>query len=414
LYERVGTAWTDRSDAVYTGTSWQFAQFDNYVFATNYSDDLRYKTIGAAADFAAVTGAPNARQIGVINRFVMLGDLDQGSGAVPHLVQWCEIDDPTSWPTPGTSAALAAQAGEQYLQAEAGAVTAIAGGQFWGLVFQKRAITRFTYVAGQLVFQVDNFERSRGCWAPRSHIQFGNLSYFWSHDGIYGTDGQSVLPIGEGKVNRWLLDRLNQSALDNVSSGVDWDNKCIYWLFPTLSTAPDTILIYSISRNRFAWASQASQLIFQGFSEGVTLDDLDDLYASLDDIGLSLDSAAWQGGIPRIMGFSEDELGVFSGASLTAVFETGEQDSNPMGRMFIRGVRPLLTGNPSAVTVALSTRDTQDNAGRVFGTASSRTTRTGVCDFRTQGRFISARLTVAGGFDRVIALEFDAEPGDQV
>jgi len=108
------------------------------------------------------------------------------------------------------------------------------------------------------------------------------------------------------------------------------------------------------------------------------------------------------------------QLGVFNGSSSTAVFETGEQDQNPFGRIFVRGVRPLLTGNPSSVTVALSTRDTQDNASRTFGADVSRTTRSGVCDFRTQGRFISARLTVAGGFDRVMGLGFDAEIGDQI
>jgi hypothetical protein len=37
-----------------------------------------------------------------------------------------------------------------------------------------------------------------------------------------------------------------------------------------------------------------------------------------------------------------------------------------------------------------------------------------VCDFRQQGRFISARMVVTGGFDRVMGLGFDAEIGDQV
>ncbi len=75
-----------------------------------------------------MSAAPNARQIGVINRFLMLGDLDQGSGAVPYAVQWSSINEPTDWPTPGTSTARARQASEQFLQAEQGAVTAIAGG----------------------------------------------------------------------------------------------------------------------------------------------------------------------------------------------------------------------------------------------------------------------------------------------
>ena len=229
LFELVGSTWTDRSGATtFNATYWRFAQFDNYVFATDYTDDLVQKTIGAAANFAAVSGAPNARQIGVINRFLVLGDLDQGSGAVPYKVQWSAIDDPTNWPTPGSATALSVESGEETLQSEHGAVTAIAGGQFWGLIFQKRAITRFTYVGGRVVFQIDNFERSRGCWCPRSHVQVGNISYFFAHDGVYATDGQAVIPIGEGRVNRWLLNRLNQDGIDNVTAGVDWANKCIF------------------------------------------------------------------------------------------------------------------------------------------------------------------------------------------
>jgi hypothetical protein len=413
LYERVGSAWTARSAVTLGATSyWRFAQFDDQVFATDYNDDVRYKTIGAAANFATLT-APNARQIGVINRFLVLGDIDQGAGAVPYGTQWSSIDDPLDFPTPGTSTALANQAGQQYLQAEHGAVTAIAGGQFWGLVFQKRAITRYTYVGSSTVFQIDNFERSRGCWCPQSHIQIGNISYFFAHDGVYATDGQQVKALGDGKVDRWLTNRLNQGGLDLVTAGVDWANKCIYWLFPTISDAPDTILIYSLVRNRFAYAEQEAELIFSSFSEGTDIDSLGT--QSLDDIGLSLDSPVWQGGVPTIMGFGTSlQLGVFTGSSLDATFETGEQDQNPFGRVFIRGVRPLLTGNPATVTVALATRDSQDNASRSFGTAVSRTSRTGVCDFRTQGKFISARLDVTGGFDRVVGLGFDAELGDQV
>jgi hypothetical protein len=413
LYERVGTAWTARSAVTLNAASyWRFAQFDDLVFATDYSDDVRYRTIGSASNFATLGAAPNARQIGVINRFLVLGDLDQGAGAVPHATQWSSIDDPLDFPTPGSATALANQAGQQILQAEHGAVSAIAGGQFWGLVFQKRAITRYTYVGGSTVFQIDNYERSRGCWCPQSHIQVGNLSFFFAHDGVYATDGQAVKPLGDGKVDRWLTNRLNQGGLEFVTAGVDWANKCIYWIFPTISTAPDTILIYNLVRNRFAYAEQAAELLFPSFSEGTDLDSLGT--QSLDSIGLSLDSPVWQGGIPTIMGFSTSrQLGVFTGSSLDATFEIGEQDQNPFGRVFIRGARPLVTGSPTAVTVALATRDSQDNASRSFGSAVSRTTRTSVCDFRVQGRFVSARVQIAGGFDRAIGLGFDAELGDQ-
>lgn len=414
LYERLAGAWTARSASTLTAADyWRFAQFDNRVFATDYSDDIRYKTIGAAANFATLTAAPNARQIGVINRFLVVGDIDQGAGAVPYATQWSSIDNPLDWPTPGTSTARANQAGQQYLQAEHGAVTAIAGGQFWGLVFQKRAITRYTYVGGDVVFQIDNYERSRGCWCPQSHVQVGNVSYFFAHDGVYATDGQSVQPLGNSKVDRWLTNRLNQGGLDSVTAGVDWANKCIYWLLPTIGDTPDTILIYSLARNRFAWAEETAQLLFSSFSEATDVDSLGT--TSVDSISLSVDSPIWQGGVPTIMGISTGkQLGVFSGDSKDATFETGESDQHPFGRIFIRGARPLVTGNPTTVTVAISTRDTQDNAARSFTADTARTSRTGVCDFRSQGRFVSARTSVIGGFDRAMGLGIDAEEGDGI
>lgn len=415
LYERVGTSWTSRSAAPTAANSyWRFAQYDSRVFATDAVDRIQYKTIGAAANFTALAAAPFARQIGVINRFLMVGDIDQGAGQIPYLVQWSSINDPLTWPTPGSAAALAAQAGQQTLQAEAGAVTTIAGGQFWGLIFQRRAITRFTYVGGSTVFQIDNFERSRGCWAPQSHVQVGNVSYFLAHDGFYVTDGQQVKPIGGGKVDRWVSERLNQGLIERVTAGIDWANKCIYWSFPTVDSTPDTILIYSITGDRFSWAEQDAQLVFPSFSEAVTLEGLDALYATLEDIGVSLDSSVWQGGVPTIMGFSSSKLATFTGASPGAIFETAERDENPFGRIFVRGVRPLVTGSPTLITVALAMRDMQDNTSRVFGTDTQRTSRTGVCDFRTQGRFLSTRLTVSGGFDQAIGLGFDVEQGDQV
>lgn len=418
IYEEVGGAWTARAAATYgapTNGYWSFAQFENEVFATDYNDRPQYKTIGAAANFATLTGAPFARQIGVINRFLMLGDIADAT-TTPYRVQWSSIDQPADWPIPGTSTARARQAGEQYLDSSFGAVTGIANGQFYGLVFQERAITRFTYVGGDIVFQVDTFERSRGLWAPRSLVQVGNASYFLAVDGFYASDGQSVTPIGDGKVDKWFLADFDQSYLERMTRGIDWANKCIYWSFPTPSGGgtPDKVIVYNFAKNRWSWAESSAQLIFPSYSTGYTLDQLDSLYTSIDDMTISLDSTDWQGGTPTIMGLHGSQLGTFAGASLESTFETGETQPNPFGRIFVRGVQPLATGSPTTVTVALAVRDNQDNASRTFGTPVSRTSRTGVCDFRTQGRFLSARVTIAGGYDRAIGIGLDVEQGDQV
>lgn len=424
LYEKVGTSWTDRTPAPYTSGAldyWRFSQFDNYVVATNKADVPQRKVIGAAANFAnlASTGtAPRARQVGVIGRFLMLGDIDDGT-AYPYAVQWSAIDDITNWQTPNTAAARAVQSGRQLLKSGSGAVTGIGDGQFFGLIFQKRAITRATYVGGDAVFQFETFEEQRGLWAPQSLIRVGPYFFFLAHDGWCVTNGQEVVPIGIGKVDRWFYSRVDTSRPKDITCGVDWTNKCILWNFPSASASAGTsdlflILNFGDEERRFSWAQDTVQLLLQSYTQSMTLEGLDALFPSIDDMSVTLDSPLWQGGTPTLMVLKSNKLGTLTGDALAAIFETGESDVNPFGYTFIRGLRPLVTGSPTSITAQLASRDTQDNATRVFEPAVSRTTRTGVCDFRFNGRFISARINVAGGFDRALGFGIDYRKGAQV
>lgn len=422
LYEKQGTAWTDRSGAVYTTPSngyWRFAQFNNQVIATNFSDDPLARDVGSASNFAALAligTAPKARQIGIVNRFVMLGDTDDAlNGAIPYRVQWPAIEDPTNWPTPGTIAARTVQAGEQFLDSSYGAVTAIAGGQFFGLIFQQRAITRATYVGGDIVFQFDTYEKSRGCWAPQSMTQIGNIVFFLAADGWYFTDGQSVTSIGDGKFDKTFYSDFDQTYRERLTAGIDLINKCIYWSYPSPSATngvPDKMLIYSFSGSRATHADATVQLLFSSLTQGYTLDQLDSLFTSIDDMTITLDSSLWSGGIPTVMGFASNKLGTFAGASQDARFEIGESDAAAIGLAYVDGVRPMVTGAPTTVSVSIAGRSNQDNEARAFGSPSTRTARTGVCDFRQQARYLSARMDVTGGFDRALGLKFIAGDGD--
>ena len=96
--------------------------------------------------------------VGRVNEFIVLGQFDN-----PYTVRWCAIGDATDWPTPATDDARSKQAGEQTFPVEYGIVTGIAGNDFYGYVFQEKAITKMTYVGGDVVFAFDTFEESRGC-----------------------------------------------------------------------------------------------------------------------------------------------------------------------------------------------------------------------------------------------------------
>jgi hypothetical protein len=422
LYLKTGTSWTDSGGSFSTPTTgyWRFAQFDTTVVATNFADTPQAITAGASATAGLATAgtAPNGRQVGVINRFVMIGDTDYGGSLIPHRVQWSALGTARDWPVPNSADARTKQSGEQILPAVYGAVTAIAGGEFYGLVFQRRAINRFTYVGGDVVFQIQDYEKTRGCWFPQSMIQVGNLCYFIAADGFYVTDGQSVKALGDGKFDKYFFADCDQTYAERVTATYDYTTKCVMWSYPNFSATngiPNRLIILSTVDGRATNVDDTMELIFPSVADGYTLDQLDAIYGDLDSIPGSLDSPVFQGGANTVMAFDNTHhIGTFSGTALAARFETAEYDFNPVGYMFIRGVRPRVTGSPSAITVAISSRENQDNETRSYGTPVSRTTRTGVCDFREQVKFGSLRLDVTGGFDKSLGLDIDGEASDLV
>lgn len=420
LFIKVGTAWTNLGTVFTTADTgyWRFAQFDTTVIATNFADTPQAISPGAATTAALATSgtAPKGRQVGVINRFVVIGDTDYSGSLIPHRIQWSAQNNARDWPIPDTSDARTKQSGAQVLPAVYGAVTAIAGGEFYGLIFQRRAITRATYVGGDVVFQFQDYEKTRGCWFPQSMIQVGGLCYFIAADGFYVTDGQTVTSVGDGKFDKTFFADCDQTYSERVTAAYDYTTKCVMWSYPNFSATngiPNRLIILSTIDGRATNVDDTMEIIFPSVSDGYTLEELDALYGDLDSIPGSLDSGVFQGGANTVMGFGSDhKIGTLTGTALTARFDTAEVDFNPMGYMFVRGVRPRVTGSPSGITVAVSSRENQDAETRSFGTATSRTTRTGVCDFRENVKFGSLRLEIAGGFDKALGLDIDGEASD--
>src|SRR5688572_7788983 len=110
LQVRDGDSWDDRSGAAYTTATdgyWRFAQFDEWVIGTNYTDAPQAIEVGSGGNFAdldLVGTAPLARIIGIVGRHVVMGDTVYGvAGAVPYRIQWSRINVATEWPVPGSA-----------------------------------------------------------------------------------------------------------------------------------------------------------------------------------------------------------------------------------------------------------------------------------------------------------------------
>ncbi len=417
LYDRTGTTYTDRSGTAYSTPSsgyWKFGVFGNRVIAVNGETANNPQTVlVTGTTFGDLAGSPpKARHVGVWGPFAVLGYTDDATSG-PRQVRWCDIDTPTSWSTPGSVAAAAAQAGAESLNAAYGVITHIANGEEWGLAFQQRAITRFTYVGGNTVFTVNTFERERGAWYPNAVAQVGNLHYFVSFDGFYATDGVNVIPIGEGKVNRWFTSQVDSSYAERMTVAVDLVNKLIVWSFPgsgAVSGAPNTLLHYSITENRFTYAMQDCELVYSGKSAGYTLEDLDAISSSLDALALSLDYAGWQGGSPVLSGFYTDhKAGEFTGSAATALIDTAEANINRGGLATVTGIKPIVGGSAATTTVKLGTRSALSGAAS-YSSAVTPHARTGVANFRSTAWYHRARVEISGGFDYADGVEVDAVP----
>lgn len=418
LYVRNGASWTQKNSTGFTTADtgyWQFAQFDDLVIGTNYAEVPQALTVGSGSNFAdlAVTGtAPYARCLGVVGRFVVLGDTNL-AGVTPNGVQWCAIDDPQNWPTPGTAGAQSVQAGEQFLNIAYGPVTAIAGGQEYGLVFQRQGITRMSYVGGNVVFQFDVIERNRGALFPNAVVQIGRLTYFISGDGFYVTDGVDVKPIGDKKVDNYFADNIDTRYKQHVRGAVDYANKCIYWVYTSKTSrifagGPDSILIYNYAEGRWSRAEDPTWGVYNGLTSSISLDDLDTYFSSIDLATPSLDSASWSGGNNTLIGFTSIyQLATFSGEAFPSIIDGGEVEIVPGRLVRVQGVKPLVIGDSPTITVALGTRDSLSSPV-TYTNERTPNARTGFADFRTEARYHRTRVTISGGFESALGTEYQA------
>lgn len=392
IYTSAG-GWTNRSSTVYASTTnWDFDQFDEIVIATNGADVPQRHTLGSASNFLtlAVSGvAPAAKAIGVINRFVFLGNLEASGGFTrEHVVQWPAIDDPTNWPTPNSATAIATQAGSQELIKALGPVQEIYGGDQHGLIFQAGGVTRATYAGPPVVFQFDTLSRTHGAAFRNGSIAVNDLVYFISIRGFCITDGVQVLPIGDGKVDRYFLGRVSFSNAERVHAAHDATKKLILWCYPsTGATAgqPDSMIVYNYEEKRWTQTDQVSEVLFTPPSA-----------------------------LPQLgpYGFnSSNQICTFTGTPGTAVVASGEVEPSPGGCALINGIKPVIASSGTAPTIGVQVGSRDDQATTVsYSSTTTPTSRTGFADFRSDARYHRARVYIAGNFDKALGLEIDATP----
>lgn len=332
----------------------RFEQYNAKVYATTKSGVLWVlDDVDTDTTFAVVSGSPpKANAIGRVSDFLVLGDVDDGSD-VPTRVRWSPFNDPEGTYTSD----IATQTDFQDLDDKYGPVTAIAGGDF-GLVFQKKAVSRMTYRGDASVFAFERFEYNRGCSAPASVVRVGDTAFYLSLDGFFMTDGSSVRPISQGRVWEWFVDTANQTYVGEVVGAIDLENRLAVWSFASADTrARDTLLCFNWETERWSYVEQAADWIYGTGRAGLTLEQVSAIYTNLDTMPLSLDSVEFRASGNSLGGVVDGEAVTFTGVSKEALMTSGSLQPFSGRRTYIRGVTPLLANEDESTEVALGYRD---------------------------------------------------------
>jgi hypothetical protein len=400
LYQLSNTdfTWSDVSkgagsySAVPSGDQWQFAQFNNFVFAVQINTTPQVFDLTSATAFADLGGSPPpARYIAVVNRFVVLSGLGTSS---PYRIQWSGLNATTTW-TSGVN-----QSDFQDLP-DGGIVRGVAGGEF-GVIMQDASVRRMTYAPGSpYVFQIDRIAEDKGIFAPLSLVRAGDRLFFCGNDGFQTiAPGGYPAPIGKERVDRTFFTDIDTGNLQLMIGAADPRGSRAYWAYKSLSGSAglfDKILCYDWALDRWAPIQMGGEFLATLARPGLTLENLDTISGSLDALPFSLDDVS-TAAIAQLSGVNgAHKLGFFTGANLQATLETPEQAGDQAGapgrRIFVRGFRPV-TDAASALGAVSRRENTQAAPSYAAETPIN---AQGVCPARVSTRYARGRMRIPAG-----------------
>jgi hypothetical protein len=385
------------------GASWEFEAFGNNVVAANGADTLNYFTMGSSTQFlnmSASASAPVARHIAVVKDFLITGHQPNAE----NRVQWSRQNNVFRY-----DISQRYQSDFQDLPGSDQLIQKVTGGET-GHVLTNRSAWVMTYVGSPIIFRFDEVAKNVGCQAIGSVARYQGITFYLASSGFHAFDGNQAVPIGRDQIDETVLAELNTGFSYKLSATVDPVNRLYLVAYPSTGSTDGTcnrIAIFSWDTGRWTLVSENTQVLFNHMTGGLSLEGLD-AYGTMEALAFSLDSSVWQGGLSALSCVNTARrIARFEGAAKTAVITTGESQLIVDARAFVRSIRPLVQGNSStSISVEVGQRDRLIDA--VSWGASSAMNSSGHCPVRSNARYHRMRMTVAGGFDRIMGGDIDA------
>jgi hypothetical protein len=309
---------------------WSFALFGTTILAQNFSDPEQQYDIITDSAFSDNATAPRCAYIGVFGPFVIRG---------------CLVDDETAvqWSAPEDFTSNEAGIGNSDMQPipEGGVVTGIIAVSTGFVAMMRESIHLMSFAPDSgLVFTRTIVTNYRGCIAPYSIRALGQDDFvFYAQDGFFRGIGQT--PIGAERIDPWFQETVDYSARLTMITGTDFRRKTVWFRYLDSSSTP-VLLGYQWQLDQWTKSDADLADMFQAETYGVTIDQMDNFFATIDDINVPYDSSFWDGGAPDLAGMTSDGfLAFMNGEALAARIATNDITFNGMKRSFVNGGRAV-------------------------------------------------------------------------
>lgn len=257
-----------------TDRNWQFAQFNNFVFATQHNAAVQVYDLTASSAFAALAGSPpRAGNIAVVNRFLVLCDLLD----YPYRVHWSGLNATTTW-TSGTNYS-------DYQDLPSGGVPRVIRGGELGVIIQDTEIRRMIYAAGSdVIFQIEKIAESVGIIGSGSAAAAGNMVYMYSTRGFLQLSPEGgMAPIGLERVDRTFNEAFDDTALQYLQAAADPRAGVVFWAYRQAGTNDDGFnRLIAYNYNLQKWSppiSISGDYLSSMVQPGLTMEGLDAIAA---------------------------------------------------------------------------------------------------------------------------------------
>ena len=388
IYELVAGAWTNRSRVGgYSGSAdarWSFAQFGDTTLMANGAQKIQRSTSGAFADIAT---APIAQVIFSVGSFVMALNTD-GSTDGWHC---CAAFDDTDW-----TQSLTTQAASGRLVATPGHLTAGARLGEYAIAYKERSIFLGQYVGTPVIWDwVQVAGGDAGCVGKNALCDIGGAHFFVGPDNFWLFDGTRPIPIGDGAVRRWFVEKASSDYLYKTTCVFDRENNRVWVFYPKAgSTECDGVLVYHVQTKQWGRADRSIQSALMHVTPGVTFNTWNDYGATFNSLpSVGFDSPFWASAARVLSVFdSTNQLKSYTGESVSSSLTTGEVgDDDAVSKL--QQIRLRYRQAPSAATAQTLH---SANSGGTFAVGVSGNMNDGKFDLLRSARWHKATVTFTG------------------